>query len=133
MKDFATKPFDEVKSHYDGIIRKYYSCWPLLFQIGILFMNYTPIVEDEDLKRTVIKEAKELFTRVKEFDDNIELQQLALHSEAICELTFGNASNVLSILESKVSYTLHPKEGQLKPSMFQLLAVLIVTRSLLIS
>lgn len=119
LEDFATKPFDEVKNRCDEIIRKYYSCWPLLFQIGILFMNYTPIAEDEDLKRTIITEAKELFTRVKEFGDNIELQQLALHSESICELTLGNASNVLSLLESKVSYTLHPSVGALRSRSYE--------------
>lgn len=122
MEEFATKPFEEVKNNCDEIIKKYYSCWPLLFQIGLLFMNYTPTDDDDgEEKAAIVADAKELFTRIKEFGDNIELQQLALHSEAVCELTLGNSSNVLELLESKISYTLHPSIGALLSQSYQAL------------
>ena len=114
MEELATDPFDKVKAHCDDIIKKYYSCWPLLFQMGLLFMNYVPTTDDALLKEAIVIEAKGLFTRVKEFGDNIELQQLALHSEAICELMLGNLNHVLVLLETKNSYTLQPSINALR-------------------
>ena len=37
--DFTIKPFDEVLEHCREIAKKYFSCFPLLFQIGALLVN----------------------------------------------------------------------------------------------
>ena len=37
--DFAVKPFDEVMEECRKITKKYFSCFPLLFQIGTLIVN----------------------------------------------------------------------------------------------
>lgn len=62
MEGFATRSFEEAKADCDDIIKKYYSCWPLLFQIGMIFMNALPSTDDEGQKVSLIEEAKELFT-----------------------------------------------------------------------
>lgn len=114
MEGFATRSFEEAKADCDDIIKKYYSCWPLLFQIGMIFMNALPSTDDEGQKVSLIEEAKELFTRVNKFGDNLELQQMALHSEAICELMLGYSNRVLGLLESKISYTFLPSINALR-------------------
>lgn len=96
--DFATKPFDEVTTNCREIIKKYYSCFPLLFQIGALFVNYSTLLTSADKTTAIITEAKELFIRVKEESRDIELIKQAQGMEAICALTLGNPEEVLELL-----------------------------------
>ena len=99
--EFATKPFDDVMNRCRDIIKKYFSCFPLLFQIGALFMNYSPASKDEENKISILTEAKALFIRVKTLCENIELKQLALHSEAVCEMMLCNSNKVIALLENE--------------------------------
>jgi len=102
--DFTTKPFDEVMSHCRGIIKKYFSCFPLLFQIGVLYINYgyytvTSLSDDE--KVAVIEEAKDLFLRVRSLSDDADLRQLTLHMLATCALLLNNPEDVIQMLKAK--------------------------------
>jgi len=96
--DFAAKPFDEVISHCREIIKKYFSCFPLLFQIGALFVNYSAVSKDEGKMKSIIAEARELFIRVKSQSDDVELAKQALCMEAFCSFTLGNPQDVLELL-----------------------------------
>ena len=97
--DFTVKPFDEVLGHCREIAKKYYSCFPLLFQIGALLVNNS--MESGNMEKTfsVISEAKELFIRVKKESDDTELCRLALNMEAFCALTLGSADEVIELLK----------------------------------
>jgi len=110
-KEFATKPFDEVMTRCRDIIKKYFSCFPLLYRMGLLFVNYGATVEDEALENATIAEARELFIRVKEQSNNMELTQLALRLEATCELALGRPNETIELLQD-VSYQ-PPHEGLL--------------------
>jgi len=63
--DFASKPFDEVLSSCREIAKKYFSCFPLLFHIGLLLVNNCMGTGDKGKSLSVLSEAKELFIRVK--------------------------------------------------------------------
>lgn len=97
--DFAVKPFEEVLEHCREITKKFFSCFPLLFQIGSLLVNNC--MESGDINKTyaLIAEAKALFIRVKEESDDTELCRLALNMEAFCALTLGNAGEVIDLLD----------------------------------
>ncbi len=97
--DFTIKPFDEVLEHCREIAKKYFSCFPLLFQIGALLVNNS--MESGDIEKTfaVIAEAKKLFIHVKRESEEVELCQLALNMEAFCALTLGNAEEVIALLK----------------------------------
>lgn len=97
--DFASRPFDEVLEDCRGTAKKYFSCFPLLFQIGALLVNNSMESGDMDKAFAVIAEAKELFIRVKTESDDAELKQLALNMEAFCVLTLGNPHEVIKLLE----------------------------------
>lgn len=97
--DFTEKPFDEVLGHCHEIAKKYFSCFPLLFQIGALLVNNSMESGDMNEAFTVLAEAKELFIRVKKESEDAELCQLALNMEAFCALTLGNANDVIELLE----------------------------------
>lgn len=97
--DFTIKPFDEVLGQCRQIAKKYYSCAPLLYQLGALLVNNSMASGDADKAFAVIAEAKELFIRVKQESENAELCRLALNMEAFCALTLGKANEVIELLE----------------------------------
>ncbi|MCI5901803.1 MAG: helix-turn-helix domain-containing protein [Blautia sp.] len=97
--DFAEKPFEEVMEKCRKITKKYFSCFPLLFQIGTLIVNNSMESGDRDRSTAAIEEAKELFVRVKCDSEDAELCRLALNMEAFCALTLGNAEEVVELLE----------------------------------
>lgn len=101
--DFTVKPFDEVLGHCREIVKKYFSCFPLLFQIGVLIVNNSMESGDTEVAFSAIAEAKELFIRVKTEGEDAELCQLALNMEAFCALTLGHADEVIKLLEGRSS------------------------------
>lgn len=121
LHDFATKPFDETMNRCRSIVRKYYSCFPLLFQMGVLFSSYGSTSKDDEQKASLLTEAKELFIRVKTLCDNAELKQLALHSEATCEMMLHNPNAVIALLENERRYSPQPSNSILLSQSYQML------------
>lgn len=99
--DFASKPFDEVLNCCRDIAKKYFSCFPLLFHIGLLLLNNSTEAGDRQKTLSVLSEAKELFIRVKTESEDAELVQLALGMEACCALMMGNPNEVIELLEGR--------------------------------
>jgi transcriptional regulator with XRE-family HTH domain len=107
--DFAAKSADEVLEKCRQIIKKYYSCFPLLLQMGILLVNHANLFQEPQKIMAVISEAKELFIRVKEESDDLSLTRQALYMEALCNLTSGDPHSVLDLLEDKIEPALPPE------------------------
>lgn len=82
-KDFSTKPFEDVVKTCQEIIKKYFSCYPLLFQMGLLFLNNSTVAPSQERAREIISEAKSLFVKVKNESDDLELVNQALHLEGL--------------------------------------------------
>ncbi len=97
--EFSSLPIDTVLEHCREIAKKYFSCFPLLLQIGSLFVNHSMLVKDPDKTVQILEEAKMLFIRVKTETDDIELAKQALDMEALCLLTLGRPNEVLDLLE----------------------------------
>lgn len=97
--DFASEPFDEVLNACREIAKKYFSCFPLLFHIGLLLVNNCMGTGDKGKTLSVLSEAKELFIRVKAESDDAELIQLALNMEAYCALMMEKPNEVIVLLE----------------------------------
>ncbi|HEX3075615.1 MAG TPA: helix-turn-helix transcriptional regulator [Lachnospiraceae bacterium] len=96
--DFATKPFLEVLEECREVIKKYYSCFPLLLQIAILLMNHHMLTEDRQLQMEILKEATELCIRVKKECDDVWVSKDAVSIEAACHLMSQQPVEVLELL-----------------------------------
>jgi len=107
--DFASKPFDEVLDCCREIAKKYFSCFPLLFNIGLLLVNNCMEAGDKDRTLSVLSEAKELFIRVKTESDDAELVQLSIYMEATCALMMGNPNEVIELLEGMSRKIISPE------------------------
>ncbi|WP_254488147.1 helix-turn-helix domain-containing protein [Bacillus thuringiensis] len=95
---FSEEPFDEVMMECRGIIKKYYSCFPLLIQIGILFINHHMLTEDTDRGIEILEEAMNLFSRVQEESDDVSLVKEAASFQATCYLILNRPNEVLQLL-----------------------------------
>ena len=97
--EFAIKPFEEVRNRCRAIVKTYFSCFSLLYHMGILYVNYSWPCKDDDQRISTIAEAKELFARVKAESDDLNLQCEALRMEATCEMMLDNPNALIDLLK----------------------------------
>ncbi len=97
--DFSQKPFDDVIINCREVIKKYFSCYPLMLQIGLLLFNNSNLANNEEGSKEVILEAKNLFNRVKNEGDDIELVKQASYLETFCLIALGLHHEVIKSLD----------------------------------
>ena len=102
-EEFTTLPFEEALEHCREYAREYYSCYPLVFQVGSLMVNHVMMAQTPEEGEQVIKEAVQLFRRVKEGTDDPGLGKEALHMEAYCLLQLRLPEEVLELLKEEQS------------------------------
>lgn len=100
-EEFTVLPFDEVMEHCRSYIRKYYSCYRLLLQMAVLFVNHFMLAGSEEKAGQVYEEAMELFCRVKEGAAEEYVRRDARFMEAYCLLNLGRPEEVLELLEEE--------------------------------
>ena len=107
--DFTSKPFDSVMEDCRENIKKYYSCFPLLLQMGMLMVNHIELQKDSKKSACLTEEAKALFIRVREECDDVSITRQALYMEALCNLVSGAPGTVLELLDGAVAPALPPE------------------------
>lgn len=109
VQDFETEPFDEVQNRCRDIAQRYFSCEPLLFQIGSLYVNYCAQAGTPVKTEAVLKEALLLFRRIQKKGDDTALKNQALHMEALCLLVLGQEDEVLKLLDTSAHLRMAPE------------------------
>lgn len=97
-EEFSKNPFDSVMEKCRGIIKKYYSCFPLLMQMATLIINYCIPIEQADKKNEILKECLALYQRIELESGDVELSRQAIHGEAFCHILLGDPRPVLDLL-----------------------------------
>ncbi|MFA9380970.1 MAG: helix-turn-helix domain-containing protein [Acetanaerobacterium sp.] len=127
--DFTSKPFDSVMENCRGIIKKYYSCFPLLLQMGTLMINHAELIKDPKKSASLIEEAKALFIRVKMESGDVSLAKQALFTEALCSLAAGDPNTALEQLDGTIAPALPPES--LLASAYQMTGRIIDAKAVL--
>lgn len=96
---FALRPFEEVTEQCRDVIRAYYSCFPLLFQMGSLLVNHSMLAGDEGKSQEILREAREIFARVRSESGDVELAKEARNMEAVCLLSLGRPDEAAEMIE----------------------------------
>lgn len=99
-EDFASKPFGTVLARCTDITKRYYACFPLLHEMGILLVNYSDKAGDKTQIAAVLAQARDLFVRVKNCCGDASLSQQALAMEALCLLMLGEPERALPLLHT---------------------------------
>ncbi len=96
--DFTKKPFDEVMDEIREIQKKYFSCFPLLFHMGMLRMNHFMLAK-ESKQPEIIREAIDIFARIKSESSDFTLCRQSNVMEAACYLILSDPAKIIDLLE----------------------------------
>lgn len=96
--DFATKAFDDVLAECFGIIKKYYSCFPLLYRMAVLLVNHYSLSKSEQQRIEMMQKSIELCERVRNESGDVWLAKEATLIQALCYLTLNEPLPVLDLL-----------------------------------
>ncbi|MDO4538210.1 MAG: helix-turn-helix domain-containing protein [Coriobacteriales bacterium] len=94
---FASMPFDEAHAQCTKLVHDYYSCYPLLVQIAVLYLNHLGLV-DGAKRGELAREAVELCRRVRRGSSISTDVRLAEAVEASLELAAGDPQAAIEAL-----------------------------------
>lgn len=97
--DFAEKPFEEVMEETQELVKKYYSCYPFLQQICVLWLNHAPLAEDDARKWQIRDNIVALCDRIIENCRDIGICNNAVAIKSLMDLQCGNAVKVIEAME----------------------------------
>lgn len=98
-EDFANKPFDEVMDKINVHIKMYYSCYPFIFQICILLINYYMLAKDKPQQTEVLQQIIALCEHVQCDCKDMNICSNVVVLQAIANLQLGKAKEVIELLE----------------------------------
>lgn len=99
---FAKDGFDPAYEKCRDSVRRFYSCWPLLFNMGVLLVNHAPSAGSPEKTQSVVNEAISLFQRVEQNCGNPNLARQAIHLRAFGYLMLGKPGETIDLLEDLV-------------------------------
>lgn len=97
--DFNQKPFQEVYAECQRIIKKYYSCFPLLLQMVVLLVNHYMLASEKALQDEVIQGIMNLCVRIKVEGGDAYISEQANAIHATCLLLQNKPSEVVELLD----------------------------------
>lgn len=96
-KAFAERPFAEAHEECQGLVRDYYSCWPLLVQVAAVYLNHLDLAGPEE-RAALVEETVGLCQRVRRGSTVSAHIRQAEAIEALLLLTGGNARGAADLL-----------------------------------
>lgn len=102
--DFADKTFEEAMAACKAIVKEYYSCYPLLFQICCLWLNHFSMAESEAGQMEVLNETEKLCNHIIEHTDDLGLCNDVKFLRAMIYLLLGKPNAVIDTLEEMFRY-----------------------------
>ena len=100
-RDFAEKPFAEVHAKCRQLARDYCSCYPLLTQIALVYLNHLELA-GEDERVGVAHEAIQLCRRVRKSAESAAIVSEAEAAEALFHLSLGDPQAAVELLSDSV-------------------------------
>lgn len=95
----AEKSFDEVMKQSNLLVKKYYSCYPFLFQISVLWLNHFMLAGTQTRQQEVLNSASDLCRHIISNCRDIGLCSDTILLNATIHLQLGNAAEVIDTLE----------------------------------
>lgn len=97
--DFANRPFADAIEKTRSMVRRYYSCYPFLLQVSVLYLNHFMLAEGEDVRRELLNEASDLCDRVIKNCTDAGVCGDAATLKAMFELQLGEVREAVEMLE----------------------------------
>ena len=106
---FAAGPFDAVHDECRDIIKKYRSCWHLLFNMAQLYVNHSMLADTPEKTAEVFREAAGLLESVEQDSGDPKLAKNALSLRAYCTLALGDPSAAIDLLDDADEQVMQPE------------------------
>ena len=97
--DFAVRPFEAVMEESRKLVKKYYSCYPFLLQMGILWLNHAPLADNENRRLEILNSASKLCSHIIDCCKEVGVSSDAFMLKAILDLQCGRTAEVIEALE----------------------------------
>lgn len=96
---FAKEPFEMVMKESEELVKQYYSCYPFLFQIVVLWLNHHMLAEDTQRRNVILENACDLCSIIvdKEKDQVICNDAITLKAQIL--LMLGRYEEVVDSLK----------------------------------
>lgn len=106
---FSREPFEKVYSECEAYVKKYYSCWQLQIQIGLILINHASLVGKPERIREIIEAALEMFKRVEKSSEDVSLAKQALILQSFCYLSLEQPIEAIDLLEEMDETYIRPE------------------------
>lgn len=100
---FSTREFESVMKQSEALVKKYYSCYPLIFQIAVLFLNHFMLAESQTRQMEILNDTAELCSHICDNATDVNIRNDAFSLKAVALLQSGKASEVIGLLEDQCS------------------------------
>ena len=97
--DFAKNPFEEVIGRVQALEKEYYSCYPFLYQVILLYLNHFMLAGDEKRQKEILEHGLCLCDRILASCKEITICNETVVLRAIILLQLGKTQEVIEALE----------------------------------
>ena len=111
-EDFATLPFKEVVEKINQLEREYYSCYPLLMQLTVLWLNHFTLAKDDGEQKAILKRVVDLCNRIIEKSGDAGLSNDAIIMRGGAQLQMNEFEEAISGLERILDPKRLTKQGE---------------------
>lgn len=118
---FAEKPFEKVMAESRSLVKQYYSCYPFLLQMGILWLNHFMLAEKREIQLEILAEITGLCNHILENCKNISVCNNAVSVRAMADLQQGKPLDVIEALETQNDFKHFGQEDMLLIQAYQML------------
>jgi transcriptional regulator with XRE-family HTH domain len=109
--DYANRPFEEVMTTTKELVKEYYSCYPLLMQIVILWMNHFNMAGSESRQKEILRSIMELCDRILTESRDAGLCSDTILLKAMAQLQLKETQAAIQSLEEVLDPKRLTKQG----------------------
>lgn len=119
--DFTQRPFAETIAKSRELVKKYYSCYPLLFQISVLWLNHFMLAEKKEWQKEILQDICNLFDHILCGCKDRNLCSDAAILQAAAQLQLGKLPEAVETLEQALDpYRLSTQSDVLLVQAYQM-------------
>lgn len=98
-KDFGQRPFEEVMKETEDYVKRYYSCYPFLLHICILWLNHYKMTENKDIQLDICTRIVKLCEHIQANCKDMQIHGTAVVIRALIYFQTGRIQEVVDELE----------------------------------
>lgn len=97
------RPFDEVLTEVQELIKAYHCCYPLLLQMAVFYVNHQMLAPTREQQLAMLEEAAELCRFIQAKCNDMELLDIARSTEAICYQILGQPEKIIELFNDALT------------------------------